>query len=117
MLSSFLKGSGSLASVGRDPASGRPVTAQSAPSFSTPAAAAASGGRTVSAPATESVAAIASATTLERIGCRKFACGRGRPRRMMVRMFRHAFLRTPAIAGAPARALMPAATRLDGVER
>ncbi|MFC7642464.1 hypothetical protein ACFQX6_17045 [Streptosporangium lutulentum] len=65
--SSFLKGSGSLELVGKDPASGRPVTAQSAPSFSTPTAAAASVDATVTVPATESITATARATTLERI--------------------------------------------------
>lgn len=33
------------------------------------------------------------------------------------RMFRHAILATPATAGAPERALMFAAPRLDGAER
>ncbi|SNS41594.1 hypothetical protein SAMN05216276_100946 [Streptosporangium subroseum] len=32
-------------------------------------------------------------------------------------MFRHATLATPATAGAPKRASMPAAQRLDGAER
>ncbi len=64
--SSFVKGSGSLALVGSEPASGRAGTAQSAPSSSTPAAAmaAAAGGMTVTAPATAS--ATANATARER---------------------------------------------------
>ncbi|GIH28391.1 hypothetical protein Aph01nite_67010 [Acrocarpospora phusangensis] len=63
----FLKGSGSLVFVGKDPASGRVGTAQSAPSFSTPMAAAASVEAIVTAPANESVTAVVSAMTLERI--------------------------------------------------
>jgi hypothetical protein len=72
VLFSFLKGSGSLELVGRDPASGRVGTAQSAPSSSTPAASGTSGSAasavtTVTAPATESATATTSATTVERI--------------------------------------------------
>lgn len=52
--------------LGKDPASGRPVTTQSAPSSSTPVAAVAPVGATVSAPVSESVTATASATALVR---------------------------------------------------